>query len=53
MLVVGCLPEASSSLGQVFHLVERTGVREQKLLLVRMLQLPQSEILAERELTRF
>ena len=46
LLVVGCLPDAPGSLGQVFHGVDLAGPVEQKLVLVRLLQAPPSEILA-------
>ncbi len=50
LLVVGCLPDAPGSLGQVFHGVELAGPAEQKLVLVRLLQVPPSEILADARL---
>lgn len=50
LLVVGCLPDASGSLGRVFHGVDLAGPAEQKLVLVRLLQVPPSEILADARL---
>jgi hypothetical protein len=47
-LVLGCFPEAGASLGQAFHGIGESAAAEQKLLLVRLLQVPQSEILATR-----
>ena len=47
LLVVGCLPDAFGSLGWAFHGVDRDGPGEQKLVLVRLLQVPPSEILAD------
>jgi hypothetical protein len=47
LLVVGCLHDAPGSLGRVFHGVEVAGPAEQKLILVRLLQTPPSEILAD------
>ena len=49
VLVVGCLPDSQGSLGWAFHGVEVDGPAEQKLVLVRLLQVPRSEILAETE----
>jgi len=47
LLVVSCLSAVPSSLGQAFHAVDRGGPAEHKLLLVRLLQVPGSEILAD------
>jgi len=47
LLVVGCLHDAPGSLGRVFHGVDLAGPAEQKLVLVRLLQAPPSEILAD------
>jgi hypothetical protein len=46
LLVVGCLPSAKSSLGGLFHTATAAGKDERKLILVRLLQVPPSEILA-------
>lgn len=46
LLIVSGLPDAPASLGSVFHAEERAGVAEQKLVLIRLLQVPDSEILA-------
>ncbi len=48
LLIVGCLPEARGSLGYTFHTSDVQGRLEQKLILVRLLQVPPSEILARR-----
>ncbi len=45
VLVIGCLPESQGSLGWAFHGVEKDGPAEQKLVLIRLLQVPPSEIL--------
>ncbi len=50
LLVVGCLLDAPGSLGRVFHGVDLAGPAEQKLVLVRLLQAPPSEILADARL---
>jgi len=47
LLVVSCLSAVPSSLGQAFHAVDRGGPAEHKMLLVRLLQVPGSEILAD------
>ena len=47
LLVVGCLPDAPKSLGRAFHGVDLAGPVEQKLVLVRLFQVPPSEILAD------
>ena len=49
MLAIGCLPESQSSLGWVFHGVDRAGPAEQKLVLIRLLEVPPSEILSALE----
>jgi hypothetical protein len=46
LLVLGCLPQADSSLGGVLHTVSTKGRRERKFILVRALEAPASEILA-------
>ena len=46
VLVVGCLSDAPGSLGNVFHSDSRSGPTEHKLVLLRMLEVPRSEILA-------
>lgn len=48
LLVIGCLPSAKASLGGVFHTATAAGKDERKLILVRLLQVPPSEILAEK-----
>ncbi len=47
MLVVTGVPETPGSLGSAFHTERTAGVAEQKLVLVRLLQVPDSEILAD------
>jgi hypothetical protein len=47
-LVVGCLPQAHATLGGVLHRDAASGRRERKFILVRVLEAPPSEILAER-----
>ncbi|NOY29728.1 MAG: hypothetical protein GXP28_05995 [Planctomycetes bacterium] len=47
LLVVSCLSAVPSSLGQAFHAIDRGGPAEHKMLLVRLLQVPGSEILAD------
>lgn len=47
LLVLGCLPAAKTSLGGVFHTATAAGKDERKLILVRLLQVPPSEILAQ------
>ncbi|NOY40798.1 MAG: hypothetical protein GXP26_03035 [Planctomycetes bacterium] len=47
ILVIGCQPEASGSLGHTFHGVGHGGPAEHKLVLIRLLQVPGSEILAD------
>jgi len=46
ILVVGGLPDASGSLGHAFHAENRRGPAELKLVLVRLVEVPGSEILA-------
>jgi hypothetical protein len=47
LLVLGCLRDAGASLGHAFHRSpEASGAGDEKLVLVRLLQVPQSEILA-------
>lgn len=46
LLVLGCLPQAAGSLGETLHTVAAKGRRERKLVLVRVLESPASEILA-------
>ena len=48
LLVLGCLPDAKASLGGVFHTADAGGQDERKLILVRLLEVPPSEILAEK-----
>lgn len=48
LLVLGCLPAAKTSLGGTFHTASVAGKDERKLILVRLLQVPPSEILAEK-----
>jgi hypothetical protein len=49
ILVVSGVQGAPASLGSVLHTIRQTGSDEQKLLLIRVLQVPQSEILAQGE----
>jgi hypothetical protein len=46
LLVLGCLPDAKASLGGVFHTASAAGQDERKLIVVRLLEVPPSEILA-------
>jgi hypothetical protein len=48
LLVISCLPDAQSSLGGILHTASRAGKDERKLIVVRMLQVPPSEILAKK-----
>ena len=48
VLVLGCLPDDRASLGSVFHTVSVKGREERKLILVRLLESPRSEILAQK-----
>lgn len=47
MLVLGGLPDASGTLGHAFHAENQRGPAELKLVLVRLLEVPGSEILAD------
>jgi len=47
ILIVGGLPDASGSLGHAFHAEKQRGPAELKLLLVRLVEVPGSEILAD------
>ncbi len=47
MLLVTNISDAPGSLGNVFHAERRAEVAEQKLVLIRVLQIPDSEILAD------
>lgn len=47
LLVMGCLREPGSTLGAAFHSTATEGRHERKLILVRVLETPPSEILAE------
>ena len=47
LLVVSGLPDASGSLGHAFHAEKQRGPADLKLLLVRLLEVPGSEILAD------
>lgn len=46
-LVISCLAEEEGSLGHAFHGIDRNGPAEQKLVLIRVMHVPGSEILAE------
>ncbi|WP_146447550.1 hypothetical protein [Bythopirellula polymerisocia] len=46
-LVISGISESSSSLGSAFHDSRQSGAVAQKLVLIRLLQVPQSEILAD------
>ncbi|HEX6961213.1 MAG TPA: hypothetical protein VF175_05055 [Lacipirellula sp.] len=46
LLILGCLPDAKSSLGGVFHTAAAGGQEERKLIVLRLLEVPPSEILA-------
>lgn len=48
LLILGCLPEAQASLGGVFHTELSSGAAERKLIIVRLLEVPPSEILAKK-----
>lgn len=48
VLVLGSLPDAGASLGAVFHTAVGEGRQERKLVLIRLLEAPRSEILASR-----
>ena len=47
ILIVGGLPDASGSLGHAFHAEHHRGPAELKLVLVRLVEVPASEILAD------
>jgi hypothetical protein len=47
ILVVAGIPGASGSLGNAFHAERRGDIAEQKLVLIRLMQVPDSEILAD------
>ncbi|RIK80082.1 MAG: hypothetical protein DCC67_09835 [Planctomycetota bacterium] len=46
LLVLGCFPEAKTSLGGLFHTASAAGQDERKLIVLRLVQVPPSEILA-------
>jgi hypothetical protein len=48
LLVLGSLPDARASLGGVFHTSNAAGREERKLIVLRLLQVPRSEILADK-----
>lgn len=48
LLILGCVPEASASLGGVFHTASAGGQSERKLIVLRLLEVPPSEILAKK-----
>jgi hypothetical protein len=48
LLIVGCLPGAEASLGGLLHTVQAAGRTERKFILVRVLETPASEILANK-----
>ena len=50
ILVVGGLPDASGSLGHAFHAENQRGPSELKLILIRLVEVPGSEILADVDL---
>ena len=50
ILVVSCLSDVPGSLGHAFHAQNINGPLEYKLVLIRLLQVPGSEILASLEL---
>jgi hypothetical protein len=47
-LVLSCLPEADSTLGGVLHMSSAGGPRERRFIIIRLLEAPPSEILAEK-----
>jgi hypothetical protein len=47
VLVLGSVEDAGSSLGHAFHRSQETGPAEEKLILVRVLQVPRTEILSQ------
>lgn len=48
LLILGCVPDASASLGGVFHTASAGGQDERKLIVLRLLEVPPSEILAKK-----
>jgi hypothetical protein len=48
LLVLGCLPDDKSSLGGVMHAAGHAGHDERKLVVLRLLEVPPSEILAKK-----
>ena len=50
LLIIGGLPDASGSLGHAFHAENQRGPAELKLILIRLLEVPGSEILADVDL---
>jgi hypothetical protein len=48
LLVLGCLPNAKASLGGVFHTANSGGQEERKLIVLRLLEVPKTEILASK-----
>jgi hypothetical protein len=48
LLILGCIPDAKASLGGVFHTASAGGQDERKLIVLRLLEVPPSEILAEK-----
>ena len=47
LLVVGGLSDATGSLGHAFHAESQRGPAELKLILIRLVEIPGSEILAD------
>jgi hypothetical protein len=47
-LVLSCLPEADSTLGGLLHISSVGGLRERRFIIIRLLESPPSEILAEK-----
>lgn len=48
ILIVGCLPEARATLGGLLHTVNSKGRDERQFILIRVLESPASEILADK-----
>jgi hypothetical protein len=48
LLILSCLPDAKSSLGGVFHTASAGGQEDRKLIVLRLLEVPPSEILANK-----
>ena len=48
-LLVACLPDSPASLGHALHVPEEDGPKQQKLILLRPVEVPPSEILADAE----